>query len=169
MRTVLLGHGWLSFGVHGSSGLPIPVHVIHRTAGCGYWPGVRYPTRPPMVFRVLAGVPESARLLFRSPAYWVHHLDQEDAIAATVNLQRDAGLMTSNLQVLSQLVTSLDRMSSEVLHLAGWVRWCFRRQKCQHCLLLLVLRRRPIIWLLWDYGDLRWALVDIILQYVHEL
>ena len=62
--------------------------------------------------------PESARLLFRSPAYWVHHLDQEDAIAAVVNLQRDAGLMSSNLQILGQFVTSLEWMSSEVLHLA---------------------------------------------------
>ena len=69
-------------------------------------------------FLEFAGAPESARLLFRSPAYWVHHLDQEDAIAAAVNLQRDAGLMTSNLQALSQFVTSLDRMLSEVLHLA---------------------------------------------------
>ena len=52
-------------------------------------------------FLEFVGAPESARLLFRSPAYWVHHLDQEDAITAAVNLQRDAGLMTSNLQVLS--------------------------------------------------------------------
>ena len=37
---------------------------------------------------------------------------------AAVNLQCDARLMTSNLQVFSQFVTSLDIMSSEVLHLA---------------------------------------------------
>ena len=38
--------------------------------------------------------------------------------AAAVNLQRDAGLMSSNLQILCQFVTSLERMSSEVLNLA---------------------------------------------------
>ena len=64
-------------------------------------------------FLEFIGAPESARLLFRSPAYWVHHLDQEDAIAAAVNLQSDAGLMSSNLQILGQFVTSLERMSSE--------------------------------------------------------
>ena len=39
-------------------------------------------------FLEFIGAPESARLLFRSPTYWVHHLDQEDAIAAAINLQR---------------------------------------------------------------------------------
>ena len=35
-------------------------------------------------------------------------------MAAAVNLQRDAGLMMSNLQILAQFVTSLHRMSSEM-------------------------------------------------------
>ena len=34
------------------------------------------------------------------------------------NSKWDAGLMSSNLQVLGQFVTSLNRMSSEVLNLA---------------------------------------------------
>ena len=62
--------------------------------------------------------PESARLLFHSPAFWVKHLDSEDAVGAAINLQRDAGLMSSNLQILCQFVTSLQHMSSEVLSLA---------------------------------------------------
>ena len=37
---------------------------------------------------------------------------------AAVNPQCDAGLMSSNLQILCQFVTSLQRMSSEVLSLA---------------------------------------------------
>ena len=37
---------------------------------------------------------------------------EEQAMAAAVNLQRDAGIMLSNLQVLSQFATSLHRMSS---------------------------------------------------------
>ena len=36
-------------------------------------------------------------------------------MAAAVNLQSDAGLMLSNLQILSQFVTSLHRTSSEMM------------------------------------------------------
>ena len=39
-------------------------------------------------------------------------------MAADLQLQRDAALMASNLQVLGQYVTSLNQMSSEVLRLA---------------------------------------------------
>ena len=40
---------------------------------------------------------------------------QKSAMAAAVNLQRDAGFMMSNLQILAQFVMSLHRMSSEML------------------------------------------------------
>ena len=117
-------------------------------------------------------MPESARLLFHSPTYWAHHLDQEDAIVATVNLQRDSGVMSSNLQILGIFVTSLEQMSSEVLHLAmGQMVFPSSEvaalsltphatQRWQLCLLLLMLRRRPTIWRRLDNGDLRWARVD---------
>ena len=36
-------------------------------------------------------------------------------MAAAVNLQKDAGIMLSNLQILSQFVTSLHIMSSEMM------------------------------------------------------
>ena len=45
-------------------------------------------------------------------------MDREDAAAAALRLQRDAGLMTSNLQVLGQFATSLNCMSCEILRLA---------------------------------------------------
>ena len=64
-------------------------------------------------FLEFIGALESLQLLFRSPAFWVQHMDMEDAVAAAVNLQRDAGLMSSNLQILCQFVTSLQRMSSD--------------------------------------------------------
>ena len=38
-------------------------------------------------------------------------------MAEAVNLQRDAGIMLSNLQIISQFVTSLHRMSSEIMHI----------------------------------------------------
>ena len=58
------------------------------------------------------GAPESARLLGHSPAEWVQTKDKQEIMAAALQLQRDAGLMASNLQVLGTYVTSLNRMSS---------------------------------------------------------
>ena len=69
-------------------------------------------------FLEYVGVPESARLLSRAPDYWLHHMSRDQAISATLQLQRNAGLIMSNLQVLDQFVTSLNRMSSEVMRLA---------------------------------------------------
>ena len=43
---------------------------------------------------------------------WMDQLGREQAMAAAVNVQRDAGIRLSNLQVLSQFTTSLHRMSS---------------------------------------------------------
>ena len=64
------------------------------------------------------GAPESARLLSRSPEYWLHHMGRDRTMSANLQLQHDAGLILSNLQVLGQFVTSLNRMSSEVMRVA---------------------------------------------------
>ena len=69
-------------------------------------------------FLEFIGAPESARLLFRSLAFWVQNMDREEAVVAAINIQRDAGMMSSNLQIIGQFVTSLQRMSAEVLSLA---------------------------------------------------
>ena len=61
------------------------------------------------------GAPESARLTSCSPDYWVHHMGREKAMSAALQLQHDAGLILSNIQVLQQLVTALNRTSSDVL------------------------------------------------------
>ena len=58
------------------------------------------------------GAPESARLLSRSPEYWLHHLGHEKTLAAALQLQHDVSLILSNVQVLQQFVTSLNRTSS---------------------------------------------------------
>ena len=68
-------------------------------------------------FLEFVGAPGSARLLCRSPAFWVDQLGKEQAMAAAVNLQRDAGIMLSNLQILSQFAMSLSRVSSEMMDL----------------------------------------------------
>ena len=44
-------------------------------------------------FLEFVGAPESARLLDCSPTFWVDQLGKEQAMAAAVNLQRDAGIM----------------------------------------------------------------------------
>ena len=64
------------------------------------------------------GVSESARLLSRSPEYWLLHMGREKTLVAALQLQHDAGLILSNLQVLAQFVTSLNRISSEVMQVA---------------------------------------------------
>ena len=45
-------------------------------------------------------------------------MGRDRAMSAALQLQHDAGLILSNLQVLGQFVTSLNRMSSEVMRLA---------------------------------------------------
>ena len=64
------------------------------------------------------GASESARLLSRSPEYCLHHMGREKTLSAVLQLQHDAGLILSNIQVLQQFVTSLNWMSSEVMGVA---------------------------------------------------
>ena len=45
-------------------------------------------------------------------------MGRDRTMVAVLQLQHDAGLILSNLQVLGQFVTSLNRMSSEVMHVA---------------------------------------------------
>ena len=68
-------------------------------------------------FLEFLGAPESARLLNGSLGHWFRTMDCEDAVAVALKLH-DAGVMTSNLQVLDHFVTSLNRVSSEILRLA---------------------------------------------------
>ena len=66
-------------------------------------------------FLEYVGAPESSRLMSCSPEYWVHHMGVENALSAALQLQHDAGLVLSNIQVLQQLVTSMGRTASDVL------------------------------------------------------
>ena len=68
-------------------------------------------------FLELVGAPESARLLDRAPLYWVEEMGKERAMVAAVTLQRDAGVMLSNLQILSQFALALNRMSFSMMAL----------------------------------------------------
>ena len=66
-------------------------------------------------FLEFVGAPELARLLDCSPTFWVDQLGKEKALAAAVILQRDAGVMLSNLQILSQFATTLHKMSFSMM------------------------------------------------------
>ena len=52
-----------------------------------------------------------------SPSFWVEELGKEQAMAAAINLQRDAGGMLSNLQILSQFAVAMNRMSFSMMAL----------------------------------------------------
>ena len=66
-------------------------------------------------FLECVGALESARLLGRPPAEWLQVMDRRDSLIAAVQLQRNAGLISSNLMVLNQYVVALHRMSTEVM------------------------------------------------------
>ena len=68
-------------------------------------------------FLELVGAPEMARLLDRAPLYWVEEMGKERAMVAAATLQRDAGVMLSNLQILSQFAMALNRMSFSMMAL----------------------------------------------------
>ena len=61
------------------------------------------------------GAPEFARLLSHSPEYWVEHMRREKTLSAALQLQHDAGLILSNVQILQQLVTALHGASANVM------------------------------------------------------
>ena len=79
------------------------------------------------------GAPESARLLSRDPVYLVEHMGREKTLSAALQLQHDAGLILSNVQILQQLVTALHGASANVM---GAVRGHqpFPTQAMQHVL-----------------------------------
>ena len=79
-----------------------------ESGGPDFTPAYGVQLHDPQLFEYV-GVPESARLLSRSPEYWLHHLGHEKTLAAALQLQHDAGLILSNVQVLQQLVTAFNR------------------------------------------------------------
>ena len=63
------------------------------------------------------GVPQSAGLIEISGAQWVNKLSRDQAITAAVHLQRDVGLMQTNLDVLDQYTLSLQKTASRMIEL----------------------------------------------------
>ena len=69
------------------------------------------------------GVPHSACLLEIGAGRWVNHLSRDQAVAAAVNLQRDVGLMQTNLDVLDQYSLALQGTASKLIELClgAWI------------------------------------------------
>ena len=88
-----------------------------ENGGLDFSPAYGIQLRNPRLLEYV-GAPESVRFLSRSLEYWLHHLGHEKTLAAALQLQHDAGLILSNVQVLQQFVTSLNRTSSEVMRVA---------------------------------------------------
>ena len=65
--------------------------------------------------RLLEYVGAGVGIRSRSPEYWVQHIGRERTLSATLQLQHDAGLILSNVQVLQQLVTALHGASANVM------------------------------------------------------
>ena len=63
------------------------------------------------------GVPQSAGLIEISGAQWVNKLSRDQAVAAAVHLQRDVGLMQTNVDVLDQYTLSLQKTTSRMIKL----------------------------------------------------
>ena len=61
------------------------------------------------------GAPESARLLGRTPEYCLEHMGRERTVAAALRLHHDTSLIMTNVQVMAQFVTGLNRTASEVM------------------------------------------------------
>ena len=57
----------------------------------------------------------SSSMIRACSSTWVHHLGSEKTLSAVLQLQHDAGLILSNVQVQQQLVTALNKTSSEVM------------------------------------------------------
>ena len=61
------------------------------------------------------GVPQSAGLLELSGRQWVDKLSRDQAVTAAVHLQRDVGLMQTNVDVLDQYALSLQKAASRII------------------------------------------------------
>ena len=61
------------------------------------------------------GVPQTAGLLEIGGAQWVDKLSRDHAVAAAVHLQRDVGLMQTNVDVLDQYVLLLQKTASRMI------------------------------------------------------
>ena len=68
-----------------------------------------------LIFVEWIGVPQSAGLIILSGRQWVDKLSRDQAVTAAVHLQRDVGLMQTNVDVLVQYALSLQKTASRII------------------------------------------------------
>ena len=85
-------------------------HVGLCSACGGLWPAPHHPR-----FVEWIGVPQSAGLIAISGGQWVDKLSRDQAVTAAVHLQRDVGLMQTNVDVLDQYALSLQKAASSMI------------------------------------------------------
>ena len=61
------------------------------------------------------GVPQSAGLVEFSGSQWIDKLSRDQAVMAAVHLQRDVGIMQTNVDVLDQYASSLQKAASRMI------------------------------------------------------
>ena len=106
-----------------------PEYIRSFGAGCAFWnttyrdsdyaaPSGEYrlPMHHPRFIEWI-GVPQSAGLLEIGGGRWLDNLSQDQVITAAVHLQRDVGLMQTNLDVLDQYTVSLQGTASRMIEL----------------------------------------------------
>ena len=99
------------------------------------------------------GAPESARLLSRSPEYWLHHMGREKmTLSAALQLQHDAGpdFVEHSGPAAVRDIPQPDVLGGHACGLCTGSR--FRRMRCRMWRRLIVFNGRHITWRPWDCG-----------------
>ena len=91
-------------------------HYVLRVGLCSACGGGDYdlPLHHPR-FVEWIGVPQSARLIEFSGSQWVDKLSRGQVVTAAIHLQRDVGLMQTNVDVLDQYALPLQKAASRMI------------------------------------------------------
>ena len=94
--------------------LRLQEHYLSRVGLCRTGGEYGLPLNHPQFIEWI-GVPQSAGLIELSGRQWVDKLLRDQAVTAAVHLQRDMGLMQTNVDVLYQYALSLQKAASRVI------------------------------------------------------
>ena len=101
------------------------------------------------------GVPQSVCLLEMCTGRWVDHLSRDQVVAAAVQLERDVGLMQTNLDFLDQYSLALQGTASKLIELCLGAR-AFPAEEVATGALgvwVLVFNALPCRWRRWGCGS----------------
>ena len=99
-----------------NTGLSVQISGVRRTPVYRWKPGVWLATTPPALPRI-SGSPGVSAITGPRTSYCMEEMGKERAMVAAATLQRDAGVMLSNLQILSQFAMALNQMSFSMMAL----------------------------------------------------